>query len=534
MRAVVLTAGLALLAQAASSGTSRADAVSSTVVPTLVLSGTTEGAGTLQLGLDYRIPLGEAGNGVKKSIRLEPVFETLTSDGVSELFSGDGDGVRGPSSWAFGMTATYVEGQVLTGKGKIDVLPIADKLRLAERCMKENADFAGVLADARARMSSAAMKSWPSKQATRIKTSKDALTEAERDLLEARGTTREKEAVYEERNRQAVVAAATFAASKVSEDQARGKAVAVVNAASAKAAADEKLKLEAEGAARLARGDLDHARDQESVAAVNVSVALAAWEAETRAQWNPSAKEETQIWIDAVDSIGANDFCNSAVDEFEAAEEKEKRPSPARQLSFGVRMGRSEQTYLKLGAPVEGGDANIYAQTSKKNPRLSAGVSYTRLDASNQFTLEIPARFDLEYPSSGKKARWCTPAGMVTHPGDGGLDLAESCNEQPLGEPVRSFTTKAGAYVGYVAPDESWRIAAGFVSKVEMVDGDNPYEIGIEMPFYFFNTSPNYAGLVRVTPSALITRDADGKEDAKILVTLSLLGKRTLFTGALQ
>jgi hypothetical protein len=538
MKALVLAAGLALLAQAVSSGTTRADAVSSTVVPTLVISGTTEGSGTLQLGIDYRIPLAEAGNGATTSLRVEPVFEASSSDGVSELFRGDSEGSRGPSSWTFGMTATYVEGQALTGRGKLDELNESDKLRLAERCLREDPDFAGRLDTARRDEANRRSSQWRKGQAVEIEEAQGVLADAERRLIDARAQTQAIETRAEAAKIKAEAAAAVAAFSKKAADSAvqNGATAPTIAAAQARQLRDEGAARQAALAASSLQEELSDARSAETSAAVAVTIAQASWDDARRAQWPMTAEQETDIWTSVVSGIGADKFCPSAIGEFKAAEEKEARPSPARQLSFAFRMGRSEQTYLKLGEPAEGSDTNVYTKTSKKNPRLSAGVSYTKLDASNHFTLEVPARFDLEYPSSGKKARWCTPAGAVTRPGGaaGEVDMAESCDEQALGEPVRSFTAKAGAYVGYVAPDESWRIAAGFVSKVEMVDGDNPYEIGIEAPFYFFNTSPNYAGLVRVTPSALITRDLDGKEDAKILVTLSLLGKRTLFTGALQ
>jgi hypothetical protein len=247
------------------------------------------------------------------------------------------------------------------------------------------------------------------------------------------------------------------------------------------------------------------------------------------ASWTPALADE--VARKAVDELSAEQLCPSAIAELVAAERLDKLPLPLTQASFAFLIGKSQLSYLTPGV---GGDPAVYSATSASKPHLSAGAAYTQYLPKRHLSFEIPARLDLEYQQQATVARWCTPAGEVARPMSADRDPAQVCSERALGAPSRALTAKAAAYFGVVGPKEDWRASVGPVASVSVESGDNPYQIGVEAPFYVFRKSAGYSGLIRVTPSALLTRDRGGKEDATFVITLALLGDRTLFAGALQ
>lgn len=216
-------------------------------------------------------------------------------------------------------------------------------------------------------------------------------------------------------------------------------------------------------------------------------------------------------------------FCREAQEKILEAENEEKLPLPKRQLAFSFSVGRSAFSYL---SPTD--DPMVLSPTSVSKPWFAASIRHAQYAATERLSLELATSLQSSYEASSRKARWCTPVGSVR------TDAAESCFEMRLGAPTRTTTLAAAAYVGLVGDDYNWRVAMGPTTRFDFGGDEVAYEVGFELPFYLVRSSAGFAGIVRVAPAALLTRDADGAEDTKVLLTLTLLGNRTLFETAFR
>jgi hypothetical protein len=227
-----------------------------------------------------------------------------------------------------------------------------------------------------------------------------------------------------------------------------------------------------------------------------------------------------------VEEVDGRLYCHKAMPKLIAAEHERKLPLPRQQLAFSFTVGRS--TFQQL-SPTS--DPMVLHVTKAREPQISAAMAFAGYAPAERYSLELATRLDSSFTASSKTARWCGSAGSVTRP-DGGMDPAQSCSELPLGDPTRTTTSASAAYVGFVGSDYNWRIAMGPIAKFGFGGHNVSYDIGFEIPFYFVRSSPGFSGVVRIAPAALSTRDVDGKQDSKVLLTLTLLGARTLFDTA--
>jgi hypothetical protein len=97
-----------------------------------------------------------------------------------------------------------------------------------------------------------------------------------------------------------------------------------------------------------------------------------------------------------------------------------------------------------------------------------------------------------------------------------------------LGAPTRAQALSAAGYVGFVGDDNHWRVAMGPTARLDSGGDRTAYEVGLALPLSLVRSSAGFTGVVRVTPAVLFLRDADGARDTKALLTLTLLGDRTL------
>lgn len=211
-----------------------------------------------------------------------------------------------------------------------------------------------------------------------------------------------------------------------------------------------------------------------------------------------------------------------------AAEADKKNPLPLSQRSVGVRFGRDEFTYLAAGAD----PMSLSKQTSKESHGV-AGANLTWYMPDAKMSFELVGRIEHGYRASSTKAKWCTPVGTVLPPG-GAPATAESCSELPVGTPASTTQGRFASYLGYVNAEREWRASMGAGAQLTRTDAGTGYGLSLEMPLYLTQASKEYAGLVRVTPIVEVNRSADGEWEERIVLTIALLGERTLFQTALQ
>jgi hypothetical protein len=222
------------------------------------------------------------------------------------------------------------------------------------------------------------------------------------------------------------------------------------------------------------------------------------------------------------DEVDALELCESGQRALAALDPTNQKalPLPKRQVSFSFSAGRSAFRHLSQVGP------EMLAPKSVKKPRFSASIGYVQYAPQERLSVELASTLASSYLTSSRKARWCTSVGAV-----GGAP-ADSCSELPLGDPTRSTSLSVAAFLGFVGDDYNWRLAMGPTALLQFGGNEVAYEAGFELPFYLVRASAGFSGVIRVAPAALLTRDAEGDEDTKVLLTLTLLGDRTLFDTA--
>jgi hypothetical protein len=226
-----------------------------------------------------------------------------------------------------------------------------------------------------------------------------------------------------------------------------------------------------------------------------------------------------------VDEIAPDKFCTSGQHALTAAE---RYPLPARQLWVAFSAGRDTSTQLSL---TDAATMTFHPTTTRK-PRAAMQLGYAAYDPGTELTQELAGSLGLASTAAASKARWCTPAGSVIRADGSASDPAETCRELPLGDPVRTTTLAASAHLGVVGRDYAWRAALGPTATFGLGGDRTTFQIGIEAPFYLVRGSAEFQGIVKVTPMVLLTRDASGVDDTQALLTITLLGARTLFETA--
>jgi hypothetical protein len=211
------------------------------------------------------------------------------------------------------------------------------------------------------------------------------------------------------------------------------------------------------------------------------------------------------------------DYCAEARQILSDAESRATLPLPRRQLALAVSVGRSAFSYLSAAM-----DPGMLTPLTTRKPRLHASLQLAQYAAQARFTLELTSSIESAYTASNRRARWCVPVGSV------GLEPAESCSEMRLGAPTRAQALSAAGYVGFVGDDNHWRVAMGPTARLDSGGDRTAYEVGLALPLSLVRSSAGFTGVVRVTPAVLFLRDADGARDTKALLTLTLLGDRTL------
>lgn len=205
---------------------------------------------------------------------------------------------------------------------------------------------------------------------------------------------------------------------------------------------------------------------------------------------------------------------------------------PLWSVSMGGLVGFNQMKYLHPGR-----EPLLFTRADTRRSLVTAEAAGHVLFPSRGLSLEGRLRYSIGSELPSTKARWCTPAGRVERPSSDPpeTDAAETCSELPVGDPSRAHILEASAYVGKYADDAKWRAAIGVWSKSTETNGDRSYQVDFEAPFYFIQKADKgYAGLVRVAPVMRYANDGEGETSTTVLISLSLLGDRTLFSGALQ
>jgi len=203
-------------------------------------------------------------------------------------------------------------------------------------------------------------------------------------------------------------------------------------------------------------------------------------------------------------------------------------------VSFGVHLGKTTFAYLQPDSMSE-----VLRSKSTREGTETAALAVMFRPSALVDTVEIPLLISSHNEPSSKSARWCVPVGQVPRGDGSGSDVAESCSERALGAPKSVTALQGSVLLGMNSRDgNSYRLSGGLLGRAQFQDqGDASYAVGLEFPLYFdANLLPDdkgvFKGILRVTPSVLLTRDLDGTKDTKFLVTLELLTGRSMYPGA--
>lgn len=230
----------------------------------------------------------------------------------------------------------------------------------------------------------------------------------------------------------------------------------------------------------------------------------------------------------SVDNLDYGYYCDSAKEKMNALQGERVVSLPRQQLVLGFSMGRDELEQL---SPTE--SAMVFRSTNRARSRFGLTGGYAHFVPSYGVLIEVPVSIKRLSEPSTTKAQWCTPVGMLADE-DGGMPALASCEERPLGDPTRMTKISAALRAGLVSKSRSWRISAGPTGKLGFGGDETTYELGFDVPFYFVRSAVDFTGVVRVAPALIWTRDAAGEKDRKVLLTVSLLGSRTLLETAFQ
>jgi len=470
-------------------GTARADdtAHTHTVLPGVTFEGG-PGKTKLELGLDILV-----GVAPEVDLRIAPKFQATASDGVSTIFSADNAGFAAGGAWQLGGTFSIINLRSLKDLPH-DLLPSSVQRDALVACIAEcdasdaNGKDAFCNEALKTARSDNAKKLAPALQAVTAK--KAAVDAAQTTLLLAKAEVES--------------ATATEAADSSDRNQARKK--------------------KATDAAKAALDDLSMKHHELETERERYDDAKAAAEAALPARFQ--------------EELDPSKMCKNAQEkhvEYSRIARDVRLQWPERVISFGILLGQTRHKFLEIADP----ETMAYRLAKPRSyPKLSFGVSYLRIRKDVPITLEAAGRLDSTWESPSKTVEWCVPSVMVQRPGGGGLDEAKDCDEQTLGKPTVTRSLKASAYMGVVDPKTSgWRLAVGPTLKYKFINkADDEYELGFEAPLYFRLAilKQSLSFIARVTPSMVMTHASDGTEDAKFLLTVAILGDRTMFPGALE
>ncbi len=256
--------------------------------------------------------------------------------------------------------------------------------------------------------------------------------------------------------------------------------------------------------------------------------------------WNPVAKDVSVVGAPparlrevmgrrgnaSVDNLDYSDYCGVAKKKMRELEDERILPLPRQQFVLGVSIGRDE---LKQLSPA--GSAMVFRSSARARSRFGIAAGYAHFVPAYGLLVEIPASMKRLSEPSTTKAQWCAPVGLLE---DEDMPALASCEELPLGNPTRVTKVSAALRAGLVSESRVWRISAGPTAKLGFGGDQTTYELGLDAPFYFVRSAVDFTGVVRVAPAVIWTRDADGGKDTRVLLTISLLGSRTLLETAFQ
>ena len=235
-----------------------------------------------------------------------------------------------------------------------------------------------------------------------------------------------------------------------------------------------------------------------------------------------------------VETVDPLSVCKSQQKQYANMERDASLQLPDKVLSAGLLVGATNNKWLDPSST----DPMLFKTASKKYPQVTLAGSYLTIDPKRPITKEVSLRFDSSWQSSGKTAKWCSPAGMVSRPDGSGSDPAQICDEQPLGKPKAMRSLRAAAYVGVIDRRAAgWRFALGPTIKYTPVSkADDAYEIGGENPIYLRMSiiKQSLSAVVRLTPTFTFSHASDGTDDERFTITFAILGDRSLFANALQ
>lgn len=204
-------------------------------------------------------------------------------------------------------------------------------------------------------------------------------------------------------------------------------------------------------------------------------------------------------------------------------------------VSGGLSVG---QVRLKWLEPAAADPALLTSSGPELYPQVTLAGAALLVSPALAFTQEYSLRFDSSWKTSETTAKWCRPGGMVTRPDEDGADPAQICDELPIGHPQVTRTLHAAAYFGRVGRrSRAWRAAIGPVLNYTLASkGADAYEVSVDAPIYLkLSTLKQSLNLIaRFTPSLALAHGSDGENEARFLITLAILGERSMFPGALD
>lgn len=460
--------------------------VSSPIIPTLQISGSTSGKGKAAVGVDFRVHRGEW------DVFLNPSFSAANANGNTNIFSLSSDGAEGPTQFSGSLLATFA--RVDRSALGVDSAQRGELVKAAALCLSlRNApDPSGDRKNFEGQFFSLVGMSL-------VQTRVEKRGSAYRELVTKLGDK---------------IAKTHPGCSLGESDPASGHA---------------------------ARCDCQPSKqptcnDDELVRLASIVVADAAKTCPSTDVRSPMCdfiedKSRSELPIDAPN------YCEAGRDYLNASAIMKAKKKGLRSLLYPEHLVALNTTY---GAGsfkfLEGTNGSLRKNTSTRSS-VAGNLLYTFVQpsTSTRFTFELPVGFQWTWTESTKTAYLCKPP-IGTLEGA----TAEECKQMPLNAPTEGLQLSGSAHFGIasIAGSDLWRVAIGPTFMVDFADkASKTYQIGGQIPLYLSLTKAagvetEYQGMARVMLSVLAER-VDGKVGPSAIVSLALLGKRRMFGGEL-
>lgn len=242
---------------------------------------------------------------------------------------------------------------------------------------------------------------------------------------------------------------------------------------------------------------------------------------------------------EAAGALGRDDFCEAGRKRFVSVAREARAAVPNFAFSVGAKWGEKAYNYLRLSAgqvAADGSSNDLVRDEAIRSSTTGGFYLAARTSTSDvwpSFLFELSGTLERSH-EEGKTLRWCERRGLV---GGNGFSIAEQCKDIANGPPARSDGGALSLQLGAIdAHSDRWRASLGF----EVGHRDDATSLGLAFPVAFrlakapVELAGEYKGVVRITPRVTWEQNPAGGWIPRFLLTIDLLGDRSLIGRALD